>query len=167
MPVDLSYAKEMPPEGRVLRYLAMSVKGWTIGWAVFEGATPKAVGSFLVKSHHEGKAVPVHQKNLGALRAVIQIATKFQPQILVSHTKDASSPLWALPSSLAAFLGIAYGDLPSWQDQIGANLKTLRSWVTLVSGKAPSNDQEILAMGLGAAAAQAHVQANPEPKLQV
>lgn len=160
--VDLSYAKEQRARAQdpdSIRSLSMSIRGWTVGWAMFEGEQAREVGHFTIRDTVKGGTpVPCYQRVMGAMSEAAKLAMRFQAQIIVSHTK-AQGPLWTLAPILALTLGVIYGDMPDWKEHIGKNIKELRGWATLLLGKEPEDETEVLALGLGAAAANARLKA--------
>ena len=166
-PVDLSYAKSGERPGvESIRSMSMSLRGWTVGWALFEGEQAREVGHFTIRDTVKGgQKVPCYQRVMGAMSEAGKNAVRFQARIIVSHTANTHGPLWALAPTLAMSLGATYGDMPDWKEHIGKDIKELRGWAVLLLGKEPDDETEVLALGLGAAAANARlktaVQAEP------
>lgn len=163
MTIDLSYAAA-PRAPRTsladIHSLSVSVQGWTVGWATFVGANAEKVGHFTVKDHMLDKdgqtmvKVPVYRRVIGAMDHLTRTAAAHRTFLVVSHTSSEKGPLWSLAPILALMLGASYGDMPNWKEHLGKDVKELRGWAALLLGKPPGHETEVLALGLGAAAAK-------------
>lgn len=156
MPVDLSYAKsgESRSPDRTLS-LAISIRGWSLGWAIFAGEQAYKVGHVHARDHSKGAVVPVYQRIMGVMSTIAKVAVTDQVRVVLGHTEKADGPLWSVPPLLALMLGLVYGDMPTWKEHLGKDVKELHGFATLLLGRKPDHELEVLALGLGAAAAQA------------
>lgn len=153
--IDLSYAKEAAPSPDSIHSMALFVRGWSVGWATFEGEVAKACGSLKVKDHHEGAPVPAARRAISIYGHVAQIAVSQRVKVLLSETQPTKSPLWSLPPVVSLMVGAVYGDVDDWEKHVGRDKKELKAWATVILGKPPTTDLEYMALGLGAAGAEA------------
>lgn len=157
MVIDLSYAKEGPKPGpETIRSINISIHGWVVGYAIFEGQEPRAVGHFRIRSHDtSNKPVPATKKAIGALQTLAKVSLEGKVQLVVAYVPDTSAPLWWLPGVLAMTLRVAIGDTPEWERPVGKAMVDLTAWAHAITGKKPDDPSEVHALSLGASAASA------------
>ena len=153
--IDLNYAKEAGPSPDSLHSMALFVRGWTLGWATFQGEVAQACGSMKVRDHLKGKPIPAARRAISVYQHVAQIAVQQKTHVILSETQPTKSPLWSLPPVVSLMVGAVYGDVDDWEKHVGRDKKELKAWATVILGKAPETDLEYMALGLGAAGAEA------------
>lgn len=152
MTVDLSYAKK--PAGGEPTSLALDTRGWACGWAVVVGDRPGDCGMLAARDHFQGKPIPPSHKMAGLYRSLLMLGIKHQCDLVVAEVKHKPGPIWMLPALVAVALNARYGELKDWHAELGLDEKSLKSWATVLLGKAPEDDLVASALGLGAVASR-------------
>ena len=155
MTVDLSYAKKAGPEGKAGGVsLALDTRGWSVGWAVVAGDSPRDCGMIAARDHVGGKVVPQSHKISGLYRSLLALAVQNEVDLVVTENKTKPGPVWMLPALVAVALNARYGELRDWMPDLQLDAKSIVSWATVLLGKPPEDPLVAHALGLAAVAAR-------------
>lgn len=147
---DLRYARHTLPESARQAILALDIKGWSVGWAVFRADGNMAFGALRVPDHHGGKPLPPPYRIVSLFRHLVAVASQADVGAIAVNARDHHGPAWTLAPILAAVLRCRFGEVRDWLDRIGLQSdRELRSWATVLVGKPVGDDLVATALGLG------------------